>query len=198
MSHSASNRNDGESFSIPNSALAAAVARIRGNAKHNSNLDWTQPPGSSPSGDHSPSASPAPATIKRNPIPSSSTSGGGGTTATHPTVRRLILYRRNLHTLLDGAVQSTEFKQAPMNYVSASSVAEKARLVKEESEAHRRIKKKFKRNESKTSIMGPVEHHSALTFSKRPLFCTICGDAGQVYCPRCGDRTCVQMSCLET
>lgn len=166
--HAATNRNDGEAFSIPNSAVSAAVTSARNNG------------GGAVEGIRADS------------------SGGNAASSTHPTVRRLVLYRRNFHTLLESAAQSSDvFKRASINYLSASSVAEKARQTASESRRHRKIRKKFKRSDAK-SLLNPVYAPSSMTFSRRPIFCTICGDSGQVFCPRCGDRTCVKTACLET
>lgn len=95
---------------------------------------------------------------------------------------------------------SDVFKAAPHNYLSASSVAEKARLVKAESNRQRRVMKKFKGSDSKAKALVAASEatSSFMTVVRRPIFCTICGDSGEVNCPRCGDRTCVRGACLET
>ncbi|CAO1629214.1 unnamed protein product [Sympodiomycopsis kandeliae] len=197
-SHSVTNRNDGESFSIPNSALAAAVSRIS-----KSQASSSAPSRSTGHDDDSRdnrSSSPTHALqLPSNTQPrKSSSTQTGGTTASHPTIRRLILYRRGYNSLLESAASSDIFSKADINFLSASSAAEKARLIQRGKIDSQRIRVEGSRRRNKKSDFARGYEPSSLTLSQRPLFCTICGQDGQAFCPRCSDRTCVKTRCLET
>ena len=96
-------------------------------------------------------------------------------------VRRLLSYRRGFYALLEETSGDDIFLKSPFNYLTASSVADKARLAS----IH---------VDQKTSNAG----NKVTLYPRKPIFCTICNDAGSTSCPRCGERTCSQSSCLET
>ncbi|PWN23864.1 hypothetical protein BCV69DRAFT_279774 [Microstroma glucosiphilum] len=139
-----SSRNDGEAFSIPNSALLAltggADAEGSGTKQHKQSA----------------------------------------------TVRRLLVYRKGFHSLLEDAASDEVYSKSPFNYEQASATIDKSRHRQGQAVGD-------PGGGGGGGSGGPL-----VVYESKPLFCSICGQSGSADCSRCGERLCGMGTCQET